>query len=773
MTVSTLYQYVKTTKTDNSPIILGQIGLSEPQAYLSLLAQHQEATLHSLIIKIFMPSTSCMPTQADLALHIAPEQQTRLINIDGIQRLSLNNERLLIDFHMGELSTQIDEMILSKQQLISHWYCDDRALLCQLVPSQLWKMAKISQDNAKLWFKTSKNKTTLSPSLTDFQQRAKEVGFQCIPLLECNEAQEVNKRHSSIQHQQAIQNVDNDIAYSESQNLRHQQSIKNINDDIAYSESQNLHHQQSIKNINDDSAYSESQNLRHQQSIKNINDDSAYSESQNLRHQQSIKNINDDSAYSESQNLRHQQTIKNINDDIAHSEHQALFHQPPTNKNVDDDIAYSERQALRHQQRIKNAPFPLMSTTEGKIAIIGGGLASAHLALSLASRQRQIHLFCKDSQLAAQASGNKQGALYPLLTPENNALSRYFQQAFLYSRRRLTSLHQTGFTIAHDLCGVLHTGFDERSQARLTKTLKGHAWDPDIALPVNQQQASQLAGIIIEKPGIFYPLGGWVCPEDYTLAAIKKAQRLSQLTLHFDTPIGRLAQEDNQWYLYQGEQVHGPFASVVIANGHELTQFTQTQALQLSGFRGQVSHIPSKGQLSQLNTVLCAHGYLTPEYKNMHCVGASYVKNAADLHFCPQEQNDNLNKMHHSYPNHPWVEDIDVSDNEGRVGVRMVTRDHAPMMGPVPDVEQLLARYQQHQLTPQSRHYWQTTPAPAHQGLYVLGGLGSRGLSSGPLAAEALAAMICDEPLPINQDTLALLSPNRMWMRKLLKGKAL
>ncbi|WP_299491853.1 FAD-dependent 5-carboxymethylaminomethyl-2-thiouridine(34) oxidoreductase MnmC [uncultured Shewanella sp.] len=659
MTVSSLYQYVKTTKTDNSPIVLGQIGMSAPKTWLTLLAEHQKSNAHMLIIKTFIPHASDMlgnaPQQAieffiqsqpSLAPYIDTTLNTKLINIHGIQRLSLNNDQLILDFHIGELKGQIEEMLVFQQTLISHWYSENTQSLFHINQSQLWQMAKISQDTAPLLFIHSQGQTEHpSPVQVDFQKRAKQAGFQCLALANNTE-------------RQGRVDIDQQI---------------------------NTH----------------------------------------------------------------------------------------SSKSVDKDIASQERQALRYQQAIHNNPFPLMGTKEDPIAIIGGGIASAHLALSLANRQRKLHLFCKDPHLASQASGNKQGALYPLLTPENNTLSQYFQQAFLYSRRRLEALQQSGFNIAHDLCGVLHTGFDERSQARITKILTGHAWDPNIARSVDKQLASQLAGIPIDKSGIFYPQGGWVCPEDYTLAAMNKAMSLTHLELHLNCHIDRLEQKDNQWYLYQGEQEYGPFASVVLANGHALTQFTQTKTLQLSGFRGQVSHIPSKGQLSELQTVLCAHGYLTPKYQQTHCVGASYVKNAADLNFCPQEQRDNLNKMHHSYPNQPWVDDIDVSDNDARVGVRMVTRDHAPMMGPVPDVEQLLARYEQHQLTPESRQYWQNTPAPIHQGLYVLGGLGSRGLSSGPLAAEALAAMICEQPLPINQAALALLSPNRMWMRKLLKGKAL
>ena len=53
-----------------------------------------------------------------------------------------------------------------------------------------------------------------------------------------------------------------------------------------------------------------------------------------------------------------------------------------------------------------------------------------------------------------------------------------------------------------------------------------------------------------------------------------------------------------------------------------------------------------------------------------------------------------------------------------------------------------------------------------------LGALGSRGLCSAPLAAEILASQMSNEPLPMDKETLAALNPNRLWVRKLLKGKA-
>ncbi|MCL1107323.1 FAD-dependent 5-carboxymethylaminomethyl-2-thiouridine(34) oxidoreductase MnmC [Shewanella algicola] len=446
-----------------------------------------------------------------------------------------------------------------------------------------------------------------------------------------------------------------------------------------------------------------------------------------------------------------------------------------------DDITMAERQAMRQQlnQQFAYNPLPSTSEKDDAIAIIGGGIAAASLALSLAQRGKSSILYCKDAQLGQGASGNKQGAIYPLLTPENGPLSQFFQQAFLFSRRQIQSLVDDGFIIGHQWCGVLHTGFDERSETRLNKIIKGQHWPAEIATTVNAKQASQLANLNIDKSGFYYPLGGWVCPFEFAQAAISKAQTLANVTVVYNSQIKRMESSQQGWQLYT-DNAELPIAThpqLVVASGAQLTDYPQTKQLQITGFRGQVSHVPAQGELANLSTVICANGYLTPQHQQLHCVGASYVKDPKHLDFCPQEQHENSLKMKQSFPNSNWPNDIDVSNNDARVGVRMVSRDHFPVMGSATDVEELFNRYaiqQQSKDKPsQWQRYWQTTPAPIYEGLYVLGGLGSRGLSSGPLVAECLAANLCGELSPLNLELQALLSPNRMWLRKLLKGKAL
>jgi len=47
-------------------------------------------------------------------------------------------------------------------------------------------------------------------------------------------------------------------------------------------------------------------------------------------------------------------------------------------------------------------------------------------------------------------------------------------------------------------------------------------------------------------------------------------------------------------------------------------------------------------------------------------------------------------------------------------------------------------------------------------GLYATLGHGARGMTTAPLCAEFLAAMICDEPLPLGSDWVERLNPMRM-----------
>ena len=401
---------------------------------------------------------------------------------------------------------------------------------------------------------------------------------------------------------------------------------------------------------------------------------------------------------------------------------------------------------------------------EGEVLIIGGGIASAMTALSLVERGRHVTLLCEDGEPASGASGNRQGALYPLLNGEHDALSRFYSLAFGFARNRLLALAKH-HPVAFSLCGVTQLGYDDKSAAKLAKMSQG-PFPPELMHPLSAAEVEQVVGLPCDADGVSYPLGGWLCPADLTRAAIREAQASGRLEVVFNAAATHIAEQDGCWRVESrdGRQWRAP--NLVVAAGHQLPALLPFAELPLYPVRGQVSHVPTTAGLSQLKTVLCYDGYLTPAHNGAHCIGASYGRNQTDLAYRTDEQEQNRARLQACVPQQRWPAEVDVSGAQARVGVRCASRDHLPVAGPVAR----LAALADHDVNAPAD---QQSPLPLHAGLYVLGALGSRGLCSAPLCGELLASEICGEPLPLAADLLEALHPARYWVRRLRKGKPL
>nr|WP_086938175.1 bifunctional tRNA (5-methylaminomethyl-2-thiouridine)(34)-methyltransferase MnmD/FAD-dependent 5-carboxymethylaminomethyl-2-thiouridine(34) oxidoreductase MnmC [Thaumasiovibrio occultus] len=414
--------------------------------------------------------------------------------------------------------------------------------------------------------------------------------------------------------------------------------------------------------------------------------------------------------------------------------------------------------------------YAYQPTTHNDIAIIGGGVATAATALALAMRGKDITIYCKDSELAQGASGNQQGAVYPLLNERFDALSRFFSTGFIYARQLAELVHDE-HPFDHQWCGVTQLMYDEKSTSKLERILQAD-FDPMLAQRLDATQTNTQLGVEVDMAAVNYPLGGWVYPQGLTTAMIDRARTLAEhnggsLTLVTDCPVTALEQDNDGWQLKttQGDKYH---QVVVIANGHHFAELEQTAAVPAYPVRGQVSHIPTNESLRSLKSVVCYDGYLTPENNDHHCIGASYDRNQTALEFSETHQQGNKQRLIHCLPEASWPQTIDVSQNRARVGVRTASRDHLPFVGNVVDFSAMQTHYAELQ-----HNQADAEAIASYPNLYCLLALGSRGLSSAPILGETLAAMICGEPLPYPQSVLDALHPGRMWVRKLLKGKAI
>ena len=401
------------------------------------------------------------------------------------------------------------------------------------------------------------------------------------------------------------------------------------------------------------------------------------------------------------------------------------------------------------------------------IAIIGGGIASLCTAISLVKRGAKITIYCEAEQTALNASGNKQGAFYPQLSDDNERNIRFYIHAFAYGHQFLQWAIQQQIEFEHEFCGVALCAYNEKAESKLNKIAKLNL-PSDLYQSLNQTELSEKVGLPLPFGGGFIPQGAWLAPRQlvqHTFAFLEK-QGIQIKTLQ---KVTALSQTENGWQITTAENKTFCHEVVVLANGHKLTEFEQTQKLPLYPVRGQVSQIPTSEKLLKLKTVLCYDGYLTPvdQAKTSHCIGASHVRDNATREFSLTEQQENQQKIQQNIPE-DWTKEVDTSGNLARIGVRCSVRDLTPMMGAIPHFSAQQTQYQN--LFNLRRRKQPIEQAANYPNLYLIGALGSRGLTSAPFLGETLASLIYGEPLPMSEDLIHNLMPNRSWVRRWLKG---
>lgn len=364
-----------------------------------------------------------------------------------------------------------------------------------------------------------------------------------------------------------------------------------------------------------------------------------------------------------------------------------------------------------------------------EVTIIGGGIASMCTALALIQRGIAVHLICEDDNVAAQASQNRQGAVYPNLHANLTPESQLHALAFLYARQFYQRWFSCGLDFAMDWCGLLHLATNEQLQQRQQKLISKALWPESLVRAATADQASVIAGLPVSHNGIYYPLAGWLSPQQFCQQAFYFLQQQVKFRVSLNCHVAALTRQQDAWLLTTNT---GEISAtkLVLACGSKLANFDQSKVLPLNKIRGQVSHVKQHA-MAPLKTVLCHKGYITPQWQGLHCIGATFDRLSAEPVITEQDDQENL-QLAKAQLHHPeWLEDAEIIG--AAAAFRATLPDHLPVVGTV-------------------------TEQP---GLYLFGALGARGIMLSPLLAELLACQICAEPLPLNLSLINRLSANR------------
>ncbi|MEW5250305.1 bifunctional tRNA (5-methylaminomethyl-2-thiouridine)(34)-methyltransferase MnmD/FAD-dependent 5-carboxymethylaminomethyl-2-thiouridine(34) oxidoreductase MnmC [Microbulbifer discodermiae] len=388
-----------------------------------------------------------------------------------------------------------------------------------------------------------------------------------------------------------------------------------------------------------------------------------------------------------------------------------------------------------------------------KVAVVGAGIAGAACARALAERGCRVEVFECGPQPGHGASGNEQGILYAKLSPQPGPNGDFNLHALMFAQRYYrdrcpTALHS---------CGLLQLGRSDREQIlqrQVAERLAAYRGQT-LARPVSTLEASALAGIELGCPGLFFPKCGWLQPR------ILCGQLLQhdKVRVHCNTSVQSLAQSGDTWNLETDQGTSG-WDAVIVCSATGLRQLHQTAPLPLQPIRGQVSIADAAA--AEVHIVLCADGYLTPAYRGRQSFGATFKLKDSSTDLRQTEHGENLAVLKGLHPD--LATELTGREVTGRAAVRAATPDYLPIAGPVPDWEALAETYahlrqNRKALIPTRTHY--------QRGLFVLAGLGSRGFTYAPLAAELVAAWIDGGAPPVDSALVKALHPARFAVRAL------
>ncbi|HYD72706.1 MAG TPA: bifunctional tRNA (5-methylaminomethyl-2-thiouridine)(34)-methyltransferase MnmD/FAD-dependent 5-carboxymethylaminomethyl-2-thiouridine(34) oxidoreductase MnmC [Candidatus Binatia bacterium] len=381
--------------------------------------------------------------------------------------------------------------------------------------------------------------------------------------------------------------------------------------------------------------------------------------------------------------------------------------------------------------------YPYAAAHPKRVAIIGAGIAGAACARALVRRGVETIVLEGARELGAGASGNPAGLVMPRL--DRGPLSELFLAAYLHAVAAYEALG------VFDACGV-----EQRAEASKQTAFFLQLNDPPLPDDWLVELAHDVA--LHRRAGVVRPC-----------AAVEGMLRGAQV--QFEAEVQSLDRSGEGWVLRADDgRAMLKADAVVLACGAALTRFAPASFLPITLSCGQIEW----GEGARLDRALVRGNYVAP-FEGGVLFGATFD------HYGPPASSPvsaapavngararNIAALSELAPD--IAASIDPAKLHSRASLRATTPDRLPIAGLLPDAPAWFAQYE---ALAHGRKIETDQPPPAHRGVYVIGGLGARGLTFAPLLGERIASEICGEPAPLSQFSLDAIHPARFLHRAL------
>ena len=398
------------------------------------------------------------------------------------------------------------------------------------------------------------------------------------------------------------------------------------------------------------------------------------------------------------------------------------------------------------------------------VAIIGAGMAGCAAALALAKRDIPVQLFeSKDHELLSQ-NRISLFALRPRLYREISPESEFYLHSFLYAVSQL-NMHSQSKDIGWNKTGLIQLEGALNKRDKFNQEIYSSIYPSNVLHSLTNKQARDLSKLDLSAGGLYFPDGGFA--ETEKLCNFYLAEK--GISKNYSSCIESLKYIDGRWSLYSAGQTEiAQSRTVIIANSHCLTQFSQTDFLPISISHGYSNWLEAKNKSYKATHIICGNKTIfpfTPGGGNSNLVAATYEKSLAKSSKM-RAARENLNGANQAFTNQCFLLN---QNKDTEVGTRCSTPDRIPYIGRVPNyayTKEKLAH-----LRRDAKADFKITDDCFLPNLYISAGHGSNGLSTSPFGAEILASLINGDPLPAASRHISLTCPSRVIVRDLKKQR--
>ncbi len=351
-----------------------------------------------------------------------------------------------------------------------------------------------------------------------------------------------------------------------------------------------------------------------------------------------------------------------------------------------------------------------------KIAVIGGGIVGSTAAFYLSKNQQNVTLFDEGTGQATSAAA---GIISPWLSQRRNK-EWYFlaKEGAKFYQTLMADLSQ--YEPVHDIYQQTGTILYKKTPnllSKLTKLATERKVDaPEIGdiLPLTEKEVKEIIpNLLLDDDALFVSGGAKIDGAKLVTSLINQLEKMGNTYLN--QQVTRISYDNNQWQVHANELIHS-FDQLILACGAWVGDLLRP----LDFF---VDVRPQKGQLIELQTSIDTTNWpvimpvgetdIIPFDNGKILIGATH-ENDGGYDLKPDEALlNNLKKQAEASLSTISQEDI----HQIRVGTRAYTSDFSPFFGEVQDLDNL----------------------------YVASGLGSSGLTTGPVIGKTLADWILGE----------------------------